>query len=79
MQEAEEKPEQNKAAAGKPNFEDDFFDSISSDATGIPMHCYTALTVPMYCQTMQNILSGGFMLFARYSLFCFVCEDHTAI
>ena len=35
LQEAESKPEQPNAAE-KPTFEDDFFDSISSDATGIP-------------------------------------------
>ncbi len=35
LQEAESKPEQPKAAE-KPTFEDDFFDSISSDATGTP-------------------------------------------
>lgn len=33
LQEAEAKPEQPNAAE-KPTFEDDFFDSISSDATG---------------------------------------------
>ena len=33
MQEADSKPEQPKIAE-KPTFEDDFFDSISSDATG---------------------------------------------
>lgn len=33
VQEAEDKPEQPKATE-KPAFEDDFFDSISSDATG---------------------------------------------
>jgi len=36
LQEAESKPEQPKAAE-KPTFEDDFFDSISSDATGAPL------------------------------------------
>lgn len=36
LQEAESKPEQLKAAE-KPTFEDDFFDSISSDATGAPL------------------------------------------
>lgn len=35
LQEAESKPEQPKPAE-KPTFEDDFFDSISSDATGTP-------------------------------------------
>ena len=33
LQEAESKPEQPRPAE-KPTFEDDFFDSISSDATG---------------------------------------------
>ena len=49
LQEAESKPEQPKAAE-KPTFEDDFFDSISSDATGIPAALRPSAKLPFTLQ-----------------------------
>ena len=46
MQEADAKPEQPKIAE-KPTFEDDFFDSISSDATGLYFYPCRAVSVEL--------------------------------